>query len=76
MVDAGWYGTSQAAPFKTRSLRDWIRLARALEELDIIWLEDFIHPENSLATARSQLSARRSGLPPASNTPATLILRA
>ena len=46
MVDAGWYGTSQAAPFKTRSLRDWIRLARALEELDIIWLEDFIHPEN------------------------------
>jgi len=46
MVDAGWYGTSHAAPFKTRSLKDWIRLARALEELDIIWLEDFIHPEN------------------------------
>ncbi len=46
MVDAGWYGTSHAAPFKTRSLRDWIRLVRELEELDIIWLEDFIHPEN------------------------------
>jgi L-rhamnonate dehydratase len=46
MVDAGWYGTSHAAPFKNRSLKDWIRLARALEELDIIWLEDFIHPEN------------------------------
>jgi L-rhamnonate dehydratase len=46
MVDAGWYGTSHVAPFKTRSLQDWIWLARALEELDIIWLEDFIHPEN------------------------------
>jgi L-rhamnonate dehydratase len=46
MVDAGWYGTSHAAPFKTRSLKDWISLVRALEELDIIWLEDFIHPEN------------------------------
>ena len=46
MVDAGWYGTSHEAPFKTRSLKDWIRLARALEELGIIWLEDFIHPEN------------------------------
>jgi L-rhamnonate dehydratase len=46
MVDAGWYGTSHETPFKTRSLKDWIRLARALEELDIIWLEDFIHPEN------------------------------
>ena len=46
MVDAGWYGTSHDAPFKTRSLKDWIRLARALEELDIFWLEDFIHPEN------------------------------
>ena len=46
MVDAGWYGTSHTAPFKSRSLRDWIRLARALEELDVVWLEDFIHPEN------------------------------
>ena len=46
MVDAGWYGTSHAAPFKPRSLRDWIRLARALEELEVVWLEDFIHPEN------------------------------
>jgi L-alanine-DL-glutamate epimerase-like enolase superfamily enzyme len=46
MVDAGWYGTSRAAPFKTRSLRDWIRVVRALEELDVFWLEDFLHPEN------------------------------
>jgi L-rhamnonate dehydratase len=46
MVDAGWYGTSHTAPFKPRSLRDWIRLVRALEELDVVWLEDFIHPEN------------------------------
>ena len=46
MVDAGWYGTSHAAPFKSRSIRDWIRLARELEEFDVFWLEDFIHPEN------------------------------
>src|SRR3954464_12724520 len=46
MVDAGWYGTSHAAPFKTRSLKEWIKLARALEEYDVVWLEDFIHPEN------------------------------
>ena len=46
MVDAGWYGTSYEAPFKTRSLKDWIALARALEELDVFWLEDFLHPEN------------------------------
>lgn len=47
MVDAGWYGTSLAAPFQTRSLRDWIRLVRGLEELDVFWLEDFLHPENA-----------------------------
>jgi L-alanine-DL-glutamate epimerase-like enolase superfamily enzyme len=46
MVDAGWYGTARASPFKPRSIRDWIRLVRALEELDVFWLEDFIHPEN------------------------------
>ena len=46
MVDAGWYGTRYDEPFKSRSLRDWIRLVRELEELDVFWLEDFLHPEN------------------------------
>lgn len=46
MVDAGWYGTSYANPYKPRPLRDWIKLVKALEELDIFWLEDFIHPDN------------------------------
>ena len=46
MVDAGWYGTSYANPYKPRPLRDWIRLVHALEELDIFWLEDFLHPNN------------------------------
>jgi L-alanine-DL-glutamate epimerase-like enolase superfamily enzyme len=46
MVDAGWYGTSYANPYKPRPLRDWIRLVRALEEAEIFWLEDFLHPDN------------------------------
>lgn len=46
MVDAGWYGTSYANPYKPRPLRDWIRLVKALEELDVFWLEDFLHPDN------------------------------
>ena len=46
MVDAGWYGTSLAEPFRPRSIRDWLRLVEKLEELDIFWLEDFLHPEN------------------------------
>lgn len=46
MVDAGWYGVTPANPFRSRSLRDWQILARALEELDVFWLEDFLHPEN------------------------------
>jgi L-alanine-DL-glutamate epimerase-like enolase superfamily enzyme len=46
MVDAGWYGTSYANPFKPRPLRDWIKLVKALEEYDIFWLEDFLHPDN------------------------------
>ncbi len=46
MVDAGWYGTSYANPYKPRPLRDWIRLVKALEEADIFWLEDFLHPDN------------------------------
>jgi len=46
LVDAGWYGTSYDDPFKSRSLKDWIRIARELEELDVFWLEDVLHPEN------------------------------
>ena len=46
MVDAGWYGTSYASPYKPRPLRDWIKLVKALEEQDIFWLEDFLHPDN------------------------------
>jgi len=46
LVDAGWYGTSYDDPFKSRSVKDWIRIARELEELDVFWLEDVVHPEN------------------------------
>lgn len=46
MVDGGWYGVSYADPFRPRAVKDWIRLVYALEELDIFWLEDFLHPEN------------------------------
>ncbi len=46
LVDAGWYGTDYRSPYKPRALKDWIRLARELEELGVVWLEDAIHPEN------------------------------
>jgi L-alanine-DL-glutamate epimerase-like enolase superfamily enzyme len=46
MVDGGWYGVSYANPYKPRSLRDWIKVVVALEELSVFWLEDFLHPEN------------------------------
>jgi len=46
MVDAGWYGTSAGDPYRARSLPDWRRLIPQLEELDVFWLEDFLHPEN------------------------------
>lgn len=46
MVDGGWYGVSYQNPFKPRPIKDWIRLVQALEEFDIFWLEDFMHPEN------------------------------
>jgi L-alanine-DL-glutamate epimerase-like enolase superfamily enzyme len=60
MVDAGWYGTSPPDPFRPRSVRDWIRLVRELEALDVYWLEDFLHPDNfagyrAVADARSTL---------------------
>ncbi|KPK63512.1 MAG: hypothetical protein AMK73_05085 [Planctomycetes bacterium SM23_32] len=46
MVDGGWYDVDRARVYRPRALKDWIRLALALEELDVFWLEDFIHPEN------------------------------
>jgi L-alanine-DL-glutamate epimerase-like enolase superfamily enzyme len=46
MVDPGWYGETPDRPHRPRSIKDWIRLARRLEELDVYWLEDFLHPEN------------------------------
>ncbi len=46
LVDAGWYGTSAANPYKPRPLKDWVRLVGTLEDLGVVWLEDFIHPTN------------------------------
>ncbi len=46
MVDGGWYGITYEDPFRPRAIKEWIRLVRALEELDVFWLEDFLHPEN------------------------------
>jgi len=46
MVDGGWYGIGYDNPYRPRPLKDWIRLVRKLEELDVFWLEDFLHPEN------------------------------
>lgn len=46
MVDGGWYGTRYDNPYKPRAIKDWIRVARELEELGVVWLEDFMHPEN------------------------------
>jgi L-alanine-DL-glutamate epimerase-like enolase superfamily enzyme len=46
MVDAGWYRVDYDSPYKPRPLKDWIRLIHELEELDVFWLEDFLHPEN------------------------------
>jgi L-rhamnonate dehydratase len=46
LVDGGWYGVTRDAPFRERSLKDWVKVIRQLEELDVFWLEDFLHPEN------------------------------
>ncbi|MCL5996571.1 MAG: mandelate racemase/muconate lactonizing enzyme family protein [Chloroflexi bacterium] len=46
MVDGGWYRNDYVVPYKPRPLKDWVRLVRRLEELDVFWLEDFLHPEN------------------------------
>jgi L-alanine-DL-glutamate epimerase-like enolase superfamily enzyme len=46
MVDGGWYAQNPENPFRPRSISDWTRLIRSLEELNVFWLEDFLHPEN------------------------------
>jgi L-rhamnonate dehydratase len=46
MVDGGWYGVGYDDPYRPRPIRDWIKIVRRLEELDVYWLEDFLHPEN------------------------------
>jgi len=58
MVDAGWYGASYEDPFRSRSLKDWRRLIEALDELDVFWLEDFLHPQNIEGYASLAQSAR------------------
>jgi len=58
MVDAGWYDVDRAHPYRRRSLKDWIRLALALEELDVFWLEDFLHPENLAGYAAVAAASR------------------
>ncbi len=46
MVDAGWYDVDARRPFASRTLKDWVALIPAFEELGVFWLEDFLHPEN------------------------------
>jgi L-alanine-DL-glutamate epimerase-like enolase superfamily enzyme len=60
MVDGGWYRSDYDAPYKPRPLKDWIRLVRRLEELDVFWLEDFLHPEN--VEGYAQVAAQTSTL--------------
>jgi len=52
MVDGGWYGTHRDDPYRPRSLRQWIHLVQALEELGVVWLEDFLAPDNVEGYAR------------------------
>ena len=52
MVDPGWYGADGGEPFRPRSVREWISVARALEDLDVLWMEDFLHPEDLAGYAR------------------------
>jgi L-rhamnonate dehydratase len=46
MVDGGWYGTDYDNPYRSRAVKDWIRLVKDLEEVNVFWLEDFLQPEN------------------------------
>jgi L-alanine-DL-glutamate epimerase-like enolase superfamily enzyme len=46
MVDGGWYGVAYDEPMRPRSVKDWIAVAEALDDLGVVWLEDFLHPDN------------------------------
>jgi L-rhamnonate dehydratase len=46
MIDGGWYGVSYDNPYRPRAIKDWIKLIYELEEQNIFWLEDFLHPEH------------------------------
>ena len=46
MVDAGWYGVRSEDPFRPRSIMDLRWLIKELENYNIFWLEDCLHPEN------------------------------
>lgn len=61
MVDGGWYGVGYDNPYRPRPLKDWLRVARALEELEVFWLEDFLHPDNfaGYAAIAERLTALR-----------------
>lgn len=52
MADAGWYRSTGDNPFRPRSIREWIILIQAMEELDFLWLEDFLPPENIAGYAK------------------------
>lgn len=52
MVDAGWYGVGHDDPYRPRSLKDWLRVTAALEDLGVFWLEDFLHPDNLAGYAK------------------------
>lgn len=58
MVDGGWYGVGYDNPFRSRPIKDWVRLVSELEELDIFWLEDFLHPENFDGYAKVSAATR------------------
>lgn len=58
MVDGGWHGTSYDNPYRLRAVKDWVRLIATLEELGIVWLEDFLHPENFSGYAEAARNTR------------------
>lgn len=58
MVDGGWYGTRYDAPYRSRPVKDWVRLVDTLEELGVFWLEDCLHPENLAGYATLSRSTR------------------
>jgi L-rhamnonate dehydratase len=59
MVDAGWYGTGYDDPFRGRAIKDWIRLAQGLEDLGVVWLEDFLPPDNVSGYAEVSRAVQR-----------------